>query len=596
GSPMIERDFGEKIPSGYTNQWPSAPSSLYLKLIPNVNTQQLAQKMISQIPNQRIMAQQQYHLQSIQNIYLHSTHIIDGIEKRGSLENIKSFSIIAFLILSIACINFIILSTARSATRANEIGIRKVVGASSRQLIKQFLCESVLITLFSLPVAILLAELFIPTWNTLMDSHLVIHPINAVLFVSITTMIGILSGIYIAFIISSFNPVDIFTGKIFHGRSKTLFRKVLIGMQLSIFIGLCTLSIFVFQQMRFIQSNRTLGYDKDYLLSIDLPDKSTTNRYQTFKNTILSNHSILSVSASSSKLPNEPFKSWLQSTNIETNETIFARFCMNYVDYDYLETVGIQLIAGRSFSEEIPSDIKNAIILNETALKVYGGLELVGQQLNGIGVWNSTLIGVVKDYHVESLYDDIWPVCFRLNLDYLQQIVVRISADNVAGTIDFLQKEWKKAVPQYPFEYQFADDAVNQIYRVEQNIGKLIAASTLLAIFIACLGILGLSVYLITRRTKEIGLRKILGASITGIVSMLTKDFIKWAVLSNIFAWPIAWYAMNKWLQNFAYHVNLSWWIFVLSGVLTLVVALLTVSYQAIRAATANPVESLRYE
>ncbi len=596
GSPMIENGFGERVAVGYTNQWPLASSSLYLKLIPNANTQQIAQKIINQIPNQRIIEQQQYYLQSIQDIYLHSNHFINDMAQHGSLENIQSFSIIAFLILSVACINFVILSTARSATRAKEIGIRKVVGASRRQLIKQLLCESILITLVSLPVAIFLAEFSIPTWNSLMGSHLVIHPINAVLFVSITIVVGILSGIYIAFIISSFHPVDIFSGKLFHGRLKTLFRKVLIGMQLSIFIGLCTLSIFVFQQMRYIQSNRTLGYDKDYLLLIDLPDKSTAGHYQTFKNAILSNHSILSVSASSSKLPNEPSKSWLMGTNKERTEVTYARFCMNYVDYDYLETIGIQLIAGRSFSKEISSDFQNTVILNETALKAYGGLELVGQRLKSIGVWNCTLIGVVQDYHVESLYDDIWPVCFRLDPDYIQQIVVRISADNVAGTIDFLQKEWKEAVPQYPFEYQFSDDAVNQIYRAEQNIGKLIAASTLLTIFIACLGIFGLSVYLIARRTKEIGLRKILGASIAGIVSMLTKDFVKWTVFSNIIAWPLAYYAVNRWLQNFAYRIEMTVWPFLFAGLAALGITFFTVSWQAIRAATVNPVKSLRYE
>jgi ABC-type antimicrobial peptide transport system permease subunit len=505
------------------------------------------------------------------------------------------FSIVAVIVLLIACINFMNLATARSLKRAQEVGMRKVVGASRSDIIRQFFGESCLIICVAAVAGLVLVRLMLPVFNSLSQKELAFDimksPVLAVLFVSILAATGLISGSYPALYLSSFQPVSIMRSAAGKGPRSQTIRKVLIVSQFTAAVILIISTIMIYRQMSFIQS-RDLGFDREQTVTVSM-NRSVRDNYPAIKERLLRSQGILNVTAASS-IPlairnNNPV--YWEGRGPDTYETIKFVCC----DYDYFETFDMTMSHGRSFSREYPTDRGNYII-NETALRMTGYEDPVGRMFS---MWTKEgeIIGVVKDFHSTSLHNEIEPIVFVLyqNLPYFNMFVKMDSAQ-IPSTLGLIEATIKRAVPDYVFDYAFLDDYFAQQYWREERFKNLLKYFTVLAIFISCLGMLGLISFMAEQRTKEVAIRKVLGARNRAIVGILSKQFLILAGIANIIAWPIAFYFMDKWLQYYAYHTDIAWWIFLASGAAALFITLFTVSFQSFKAAAANPVDSLRYE
>ncbi|MBU0712023.1 ABC transporter permease [bacterium] len=536
-----------------------------------------------------------YHLQPLTDIHLHSTHVLSDIEVQGNITYVYLFSAIALLILLIACINFIILSTARSATRAKEVGVRKVIGASRSDVIKQILSESVLVSFISLPIAISLVEFFLPFANQLLRTKLTVNYYEnwqfIISLILITFIVGITSGSYISFYLSSFQPVEILKRKLKPGQTKSNFRRILIIMQLSIYTMLIFCTGSIYRQLYYLQ-NKDLGFDKEHVVVINIPNPEFLQKYESFKNEVIQNSGIINISGAWLIPPtsNRGTAQIYPKNDPDNKKTIG----LNAVDYNYFETLNIEFATGRSFSIKFSTDEKEAVIINETAAREFGFKSPIGEKIKDFG--NREIIGVVKDFHLRSLYERIEPCMFVLNPMEIYQVMIRIRPGNIPETLFFLKEKWKQFVPIAPFNYSFIDDNLNKLYESEQRAGKIIGYFTFLAILIASLGLFGLASFIAEQRTKEIGIRKVFGASVPVIVALLSKEIVKLTIIAIIIAFPVVYYAMNRWLQDFAYRINIGFGTFILTGLVALAIALFTVIFQAVKAATVNPVETLRYE
>ena len=537
------------------------------------------------------------HLQPIKDIHLFSNLAHDN-SVHGDIKYVYLFSIIAAFILIIACINFMNLATARSIKRAKEIGLRKVVGANRSKIIFQFLGESLFFIILAFILSIVLIEIALPSFSEWAGKNLEINYSNGwyiVCAVALIFLTGLMAAGYPAFFLSAFQPVRVLNARKISG-SKSIFRKVLVAVQFSLSIMIIIGSIVVWRQLNYVQ-NANLGYNRENLIYIKMQGQ-VKSTYETLKNDLLQNPNIISAAA------NEFITGDVgQGTNNISwegkRDDQDVRVHLHRVDYDFLKTFDIELSQGRFFSQEFSTDANQAFVINETAVKTMGLDSPVGKNFQ---LWGQQgkIIGVVKDFHFQSLHNNIEPLLLWMNTDFnyngFGYLTVRIKSADMANTINYIKSVWRKHSPDYPFTYKFYDETLAAQYSAEQRIGKLFNGFTLLAIIISCLGLLGLISFVTEQKTKEIGIRKVLGASIPILIRMLLKDFAVWIVLANLIAWPVAFYVMNKWLQNFAYRINLTIWPFLLAGLAALVIALLTVSWQAIRAATANPVEALRYE
>jgi putative ABC transport system permease protein len=535
-----------------------------------------------------------YPLQDLTRIHLHS-ELRGEIGSNSSMGTIYIFSAIAVFILIIACLNYINLSTARYAIRAKEVGLRKVIGATRPQLIKQFLGETFLFSFIALPLSVMLAELFLPLFNSLCGKKLAVHYFDNTFLVPglaiIILCVGFASGIFPAFFISALKPVSALRGMLKASSKGSALRKTLIVSQFAISIIFLISTLIVFSQLNYMR-NKNLGLDKEHVVTIPIYDKDALGKLETVKNEFLQNPSVLSVSVSNF-FPGKA--TWYQSYKYEgmsDNENPMIRWFV--VDHDFIETFGIELIAGRNFSKRFPSDVDQAYILNESAVKEIGWESPVGKELEIMN--RGPVIGVVEDFHFRPLHQPIEPAALYISSKYFQYISVRISPIDVSRSLDFLKTKWQALVPGQTFQYSFLDEDFDKLYRAEMRLSKTFTVVTFMAVFIACLGLFGLAAFEAVQRTKEMGIRKVLGASAAGIVLLLSKEFTKWVLLANIIAWPVAYYAMSRWLQNFAYRINIGPWVFIQSAVLAFVVALLTVSYQAVKVSLANPVDTLRYE
>ncbi|HPG39591.1 MAG TPA: ABC transporter permease [bacterium] len=543
-------------------------------------------KQISQ-PHLKNPGNVDYRLQSIRDIHLYSGDINNNDWEKGDLQQILLLLAIALLILFIAVFNFILLAMARSNTRLQEIGLRKVLGAQKQDIIRQTLAETICTAILSLPVALLFAETVLPFFNHQVEKNLVLFDWQNWPFIlcviGLTLLTGILSGSYSAFRYSGFQPHHIL--KIAHSSfsNRSLLKRILIGVQFIIFIALLICTVTISRQFHYIQ-HKHLGYDKEHLITIPLDSKQLVSQYPLLKNRLKTSPAIVNVSGASYTPPTENFI-WAKFENTDKGiEYIF-------VDRGYFETMGIQMLEGNVFSDERVSD-DNGVVLTASSIPYLELENPVGQDLFGQG----PVIGIVEDFHIRSLHRSIRPVMFKMSRDNISAAVVRLQANMIPKALQDIRQIWQEINPDVPFTFQFVDEALNLAYHNDLRFSRLIQLFTMLAIVIASMGLFGLSLFLTEQKTKEIGTRKVLGASVSEIVFMLTKDFTRWVVVANLFAWPVAWLAMNKWLQNFAYRIDLTIWSFLLSGLLALLIALLTVSWQAIRAATANPVESLRNE
>ncbi|TMI65416.1 MAG: FtsX-like permease family protein [Bacteroidetes bacterium] len=544
-----------------------------------------------------------YSLMPLTDIHLKSDRYPE-LGVNGNIQNVYIFSVIALFVLLLACVNFMNLSTARSSGRAKEIGIRKVMGSEKNALVRQFLSESILTTIISTLIAFGLVALCISWFNQVSGKELSMVSLLQLKYlpflILLPVIVGLLAGIYPAFFLSSFNPITVLKGKVNAGFRKSTLRNVLVVCQFTISIVLIIGTIVVYRQLNYIQSKR-LGFNKDQVLIINGTNALGNNAIP-FKEEIKKMAGVKSGTFAGFI----PISGYARNDNSFSKEAVMdSKNSLNMqvwaIDYDYLSTMGMEIKTGRNFSKEFGTD-SNATIINETAAKLLGFDNPIGKKLYTFFQNAGTqkliyreIIGVVKDFHFESMKQTIGPLSFRLE-DSRWATAFKISTTNIKDLIRNVESKWKAMAPGMPFSYQFMDEGFDNMYKVEQRTGKLGLSLAIIAILIACLGLFGLATYMAEQRTKEIGVRKVLGATITNVVSMLSKDFLKLVIISAVFAFPLAWWAMDKWLQDFAFRINIGWWVFIVAGVIALLIALITVSFQAIKAALANPVKSLRTE
>lgn len=536
-----------------------------------------------------------YYATPLKDIYLRST-TNDKVGKVGDIRYVYLFAVIGFFILFVACINFMNLTTARSAIRAKEIGLRKVFGSSKRSLIHQFLMESIMITFCAMFLAVGFIEILMPYFNNFTDKALDINFAGVAtipILLLMVIVVGLMAGGYSAVSLASFKILSVLKGSLFSGKNKTWFRNALVLFQFSVSILVIVCTIIAYNQMDYLK-NKKLGFAKDQLLIIDRVSTIGDN-LSTFKAELLKNTAIQAATATYHIPGAEVGGQSFRTENSAPEELLDLKLLCG--DFDYLEAMGIKLLAGRYYSEEIQSD-KDNVVVNATAVKRMGFTDAIGKK---ILVPNSdeglTIIGVVEDFHISSLHKEIEPsLLLYPGSAYDHYLAVRIQPHNVAATLDFIGAKWKEFSGDQPFEYFFMDSFFDNLHRSEQRTGQFFTIFAALAIFIACLGLFGLAAFTAEQKTKEIGVRKVLGASVGSIVSILLRQFTKWVVLANIIAWPIGYYIMKSWLQNFAYHIDLKVEYFILSGLITLIIAIFTVSYLAVNAANKNPVNALNHE
>jgi len=562
----------------------------------------LDKHMASQYQGNKPSQMTRLGLQKLTDIHLYS-HTDYEAEPNSDISRVYIFAAIAFFILLIACINYMNLSTARSVLRAKEIGIRKVVGAEKKELIFQFIGESILITVIAIVLASCLLLLALPWLNKM--SGLQLSPDIflkwQVLFPLILSpfFIGALAGIYPAIFMSSFMPVKTLKGFLKTGGRSISFRKVLVVVQFSISIILIITTMIVFQQLRFMQK-KSLGFDRDHIVVVPY-NSALSMKYESFHNDLLANADIKN-SCRTSRIPTGRLLDNMGASVLNGDSLIPVTTDIKFVsvDYDFVPTYNIKMLAGRNFSREFGTDTAS-YVLNQTAIKAIGWKspqEAIGKAFK-YGNRDGKVIGVINDFHFESMHQKIEPmvfVMFPARVSYFNNLSIKISGSNALGALATIERTWKNYIPETPFEYSFLDENFDKLYESEQRQGTIFTTFACIAIFIACLGLLGLSAFTISQRIKEIGVRKVLGADVSGIVGLLSKDFLKLVSIAALISFPVAWYAMNNWLKDFAYRIHIQWWVFILAAITALLVALITVSFQAIKAALTNPVKSLRTE
>ena len=542
----------------------------------------------------------EYTLMPLLDIHLHSDRFPE-LGTNGNIQYVYIFSAVALFVLLIACINFMNLSTARSANRAKEVGIRKVLGTEKKTLVQQFLLESILTVIIALIIGIGIAALVLPLFNDVSAKSFSAKDFvsgRIVLFILLVPfVVGVLAGIYPAFFLSRFKPVTVLKGSSVGIFKKSNLRSVLVVFQFATSIILIIGTVVVYRQLQYIQ-NKNLGFNKEQVLIIN-GTGALQNNAEVFKNEVRNLPGVTSASftgylpvSSSARSDNSFSKSAVMDSKTGVNMQRWT------VDYDYINTLGMQMIQGRNFSKEFGSD-SSGVIVNETAAKLLGFSSPLGEKIYTYNNRNEpiayNIIGVVKNFHFESLRQNIGPLCMMLG-DARFLTSFKVSTSNIQALVKQIESKWKVMAPGMPFSYRFLDDSFDEMYRSEQRVGKIAITFAVLAILIACLGLFGLVTYAAERRIKEIGIRKVLGATISNIIGMLSKDFLLLVVIAAVISFPIAWWGMNQWLQDFAYRIDISWWIFIIAGLMAAVIALITVSFQAIRAALANPVKNLRTE
>ncbi|HTM92800.1 MAG TPA: FtsX-like permease family protein [Flavisolibacter sp.] len=542
----------------------------------------------------------QLNLRKVTDIHLYS-HKDDEIEENGDIKRVYIFSAIALFILLIACINYMNLSTARSVLRGREIGIRKVVGARRKELIGQFLSESVFLCWIATIIAFLITWLTLPFLNKLSGQNLSVDIIlkwQIVLsLIMVPFVVGVISGIYPAVFLSSFQPVKTLKGVFKIGGSSISFRKVLVVLQFSISIILIICTAVVFQQLRYMQS-KSLGFNKDHIVTLSY-NGNLTPKYESFRAELLSNPNIKNITRSS-RIPTGRLLDAMGSRINRGDSLSPTQADIKFIvaDEDYLSTYGVKILAGRNLSRSYGMDT-SAFLINEAAVRILGlksPEDAIGKQFQ-YGGNKGQLVGVFNDFHFESMHQRILPLVMFIpkNLGNFGRLSVKISG-NIPAALAHLENTWKRFSPEIPFEYTFLDQRFERLYESEQRQRSIFTIFAFIAIFVACLGLFGLSAFAISQRIKEIGIRKVLGANVNSIVTLLSKDFLKLVGIAAIIAFPVAWYAMSRWLEDFAYRIQIPVWIFLVAGIIAAAVAFFTIGLQALKAATTNPVKNLRTE
>lgn len=596
----LSEEFGED----FMNNWVTTRLMTYILLPDNPNLRYLERK-ITDVMNAHSSTEvtRSLELEQFSRIHLYS-----DVSMYGNINNIYLFLAIGILILLIASINFMNLSTARSSRRANEVGLRKVVGANYLQLIRQFLGESIIISFVAMVMALLIVNIILPIFKNLTEQALEFPALTDWnfygLLLLITLIVGIISGSYPAFYLSGFKPVNILKGKQISGRKNRNLRRILVVIQFSIAIVLIISTLSIRDQLAYML-NTGLGFQKKQIVVLPLIGGEFENDIESFKHALMTNSNIKAVSGSRllpSKIGMYNNVTW---EGAGENETI--ALIQNKVDYDFMDLYEIEIIKGRNFSADYATDLLDyrreglagAILLNEEAVKRFGWKDPIGKkviQTFGTQRYYFNVVGVFKNFHFSSLHNKIEPLNLFLRPAYPRKISIKIEPNDVQNTIAHIRNTWNNFNPMYPFEYYFLDETYSRYYQSEEKLQTLFSYFSLLGIFISCLGLFGLASFAAERRTKEIGVRKVLGASISNIIMILTKEFTKWILIANLIAWPLAWIYVNSWLDDFAYRIEINWWVFLFAGGIAFFIAVITVSSQAIRAAISNPATSLRYE
>ena len=588
---------------GAGDHWGAFNFVTYLQLQPGADASQVAARMTDigvKYDCPQVKDGVSFHLQALGEVHLDGRGGYRSFARIGDWKYVYGFSAIAIFVLLIACINFINLSTARSVNRAKEIGMRKTIGAGRFDLARQFLGESVLIALISLVGAVVLAEVFLPGFNDLAQKSLAIDYSSLTFLLGALAIImvtGVLAGLYPALYLSAFSPVMILRGITPTGARRSLFRRVLVVIQFILSIALIIGTSVIYYQLNYVSTAR-LGFEKENVVWLPLKGQ-LAEKYETVKGQLLQDAVITSVTA----------QDYLPAIN-NNRTTAFdwegkdpehqQDMIVSEVAYDYFETLGLEMKAGRTFSKRFGTDADQAYILNEEAVRQMGIDDPVGKRFT-YGDRPGSIVGVVRDAHLRSMHHKIEPQLFMVLDDpstaaMFGVALIRINAADPRRVISLLEKTWSDVNPMIPYEYHFLDETYDGLYRSEMRLGKILGSFTILAIFVSCLGLFGLASFATSQRTREIGIRKVVGASVTRILFLLTREFVVLVVLASIIAAPLAWYVMNAFLESFAYRISLGPGVFIVAGLTALVIALATVSYQAVRAALANPADTLRYE
>lgn len=582
-------------------QWGNFGATTYLLLKPGTDPAKLEAKFADFIERhngeERRKAQMLYTLKlaPFKSSYLHGGKYASF--ESGNISNVYIFSVIAVFILVIAGINFVNLTTARSVERAKEIGIRKVVGASRSELVRQFIGECVIMCLLAFVCSVLLFSGLLPTFNLLagktISSGLLPGWSSLLILFATAVSIGLLAGAYPAFVLSAFKPIVVLKGRFANAKGGVSLRKGLVVAQFTISIALIIGTLVVYKQMYFMK-HKDLGFNKNQMLVLNTEaDPNTT----ALRDALQAIPQVKSLSVSST-VPGGANAGAYSEIQNKQGEMQVANLDLYFVDYDFINQYKMKVLAGRGFSKEFATDTTQAMVINETAARQFGYAnpqDAIGRKFSQWGR-QGTIIGVVQDFHFRSLQQNIAPLTMRMEPREAKLISVNIEPGNMTATIKAIESKWKEIMPNRPFDYFFMDEFFDRQYRSEERFGKLFFYFAILAIAISCLGLLGLASYSALQRTREIGIRKVMGASVSNIVGLLSVDFLKQVMIAFIIATPIAWFCMHKWINTFAYHSSISWWIFAVSGALALFIAMLTISLQAVKAALADPVESMRTE
>jgi ABC-type antimicrobial peptide transport system permease subunit len=578
---------------GHINGW-SERFNTYIELKKGTDSKIVDKKILDFIKKHNKESNSEIFLQNIKKIHLFSSgkYLADDYGT-GDITYVRILSLIAVFILIIACINFLNLSTAQSARRAREIGVRKVAGANKGKIVVQFLGESLMIVLVAHVIAMIFVELLLPGFNTLIGKQLTVNYQSAGLYIGLFSVVlfsVLMAGSYPAFYLSSLKPLDIIKGVINKNPGNAGFRRVLVIFQFSLSILLIICTLVIETQLKYMQ-NKKLGFNKDNIGYFMFPTRPGDPKLESLKKELSNNPDILSVTKAWNPFYNEGTRNGFTWAGKKVSDDVY--FHVLGADVDYAKTYKLEIKEGRFFSSEFSTD-NTAIVINEEAVEILDFKNPIGETITSPGGSKLKIIGVVKDFHIQSLHYKIGPLIMQIGAS--NNFYIKMKRDKITSTVESIKKTFKSFNPGLPIEFHFLDDDYNNLYRTEQRMGKIFGYFSFLAIIISCLGLIGLSSFMTERRTKEIGIRKINGAKSIEIFSLLSREYIIWVIISIVIACPIAWYAMNKWLQNFAYRIGLGWWVFALAGSIALFIALLTVSFQSYRAAGKNPVDALRYE
>ena len=589
--------------------WGRISFSTYVLLAPGTDMKRFTAKMErltdEKIGNdlKKVGGSLRFFLQPLTRIHLHSNFEMD-FSNAGDIRTVYLFSAVAIFILLIACINFINLATARYANRALEVGLKKTLGASRGSLVRQFLGETFFVTFLAVLFACLMATLALPLLSSISGQEfsavIFLQPLYLLSFALFVILVGVVAGSYPAFFLSSFDPIQTLKGKLKGGAAGSLFRRILVVSQFAISIALVIGTLIISDQNRFIR-NKDLGFDKAHVLVLPLPQNKSISS-AAVREEMASTPGVVHAGLSD-ELPGTGFKmtNFIPEGRSEKEALLMQRMD---IDDQFLPALGMQIVRGRNFSRRMKTDAAEAVLINETAAARLGWKDPLGKrfsrQLRRPDGQQRTLtfkiIGIVKDFHTLSMHEKIEPLLIANNPESLALLSLRLQAGDMQGTISRLKEKWQQLYPGQIFDSFFLDESFGRMYEAEERFNKIFTSFSVLAVLISCLGLFGLAAYMTEKRTKEVGIRKVLGASTLRIMMLLTNEFSKWVLAANVIAWPLAYYFMNRWLQTFAYRTAIGPGIFLISGLAALSVALLTVGYQSIRAARANPVDSLRYE